>query len=196
MRARGQRDVQLLVEESDEFEVVDAVWVDPNRIRVGTRGERTCDQLPVGQQGDIDVAASDRVEHLEGPDLLQRDRDVGMGCAEAANGLGQEPRVDAGKASEPQRPRGHADERLHCRLEGLVPSEDAASQVDRSGAGRRRDDTAGHPAEQRNAHMALEVGDLARDGRLREHECLRGRRQRTTVGHLDENPKRPRIDHA
>jgi hypothetical protein len=173
-----QREPQAVLEQRDHLDALRGPVVEVD-------GERDVEP-PLAQLRDALTRA--RLPHGE--------LDRGMTRAEGVDRARQDARPGGRERGHPKVPAPQGGERRERGLGRLKPVEDLLGVLHQGLARLGEDDPASAALEQPRARLALEHGDLLRDGRGRVGEDVGGTRQRAAACDLSQHTQSADVQHA
>ena len=172
-----QRELEVVLEQVDHLDALGGPLVEVD-------GEREVEPA-LAQPGDA----------LERARLPDGELDRRMAGAERVDGARQHARARGRERGHPQVPAPQVGERRERRLGRLEPAEDHLGVLDERLARLGEHDAARPALEQPRAGLALERGDLLRDGRRRVGEDVGGAGERAAARDLAQHTQSADVEH-
>ena len=176
----GEREVERVVEQVD---VLDRVPGRRGHV-VGVEGER-----------DLELTALELRQRVHRLGQRQRQLDRGVALAEGRDRERHQRRARRLEGGHAQAAAAQPGDRLELRLGLGEPAEDRLRVADERATRVGEADAAHAALDERRAGLALERGDLLRDGRLGEGQRLRGGGERAALGDLAQDSHAANVEH-
>ena len=147
------------------------------------------------RQRELELAALQPRQRVLGLGERQRQLDGGMALPEGRDGERHQRRAGRLEGGHAQAPAAQAGDRLELRLGLGQPAEDRLGVADQRAARVGEADAAHAALDERRPGLALERGDLLRDGGLGERQGLGGGGERAALGDLAQDPHAADVKH-
>ena len=147
------------------------------------------------RHGDVDVAGPQRDQRVLGLHQRHRELDGGVELGEAGDGERHDRAGHRLERAHPEAPAAQAGDRLELGLGLGEPREDPLGVAHHGLAGVGEPHAARAALDEDGAGLALERGDLLRDGRLRERERFGGGGERALEGDLAQDAHAADVEH-
>ena len=153
------------------------------------------DAVGAERERELELAALELRERVGGLGERERQLDRGVALLEGGDRERHQRRADRLEGGHAQAPAAQAGDRLELRLRLGEAAEDRVGVADERAARVGEPDAAHAALDERRAGLALERGDLLRDGGLRERERVGGGGERAVLGDLPEDPHAAHVEH-